>query len=220
MRRRTRTFFRRFARTGYWFTLLVCAAVAVGSVVIWVRSQFVSDDLYCSLDRHEPGPTTDTVRWKLRSVDLWTTRARSGSVRIRLLNLQAVINAKSYRDRHDGIDFTHISLPASTAIDEEQLGSGFDVAGFGVRVEKHSPKNSTDRRLYLELPDWSITVSSGVLMIILLRRWRRQRMPQRQGLCKRCGYDLRASTVKCPECGLPISPSVTAGKSGATELPA
>jgi hypothetical protein len=41
----------------------------------------------------------------------------------------------------------------------------------------------------------SILVTLGVLPPILLRRRRRP------GFCRECGYDLRASPERCPECG-------------------
>ena len=37
--------------------------------------------------------------------------------------------------------------------------------------------------------------------ILMLRR---RRIARRIGLCRNCGYDLRASTERCPECGRPI----------------
>jgi hypothetical protein len=52
-------------------------------------------------------------------------------------------------------------------------------------------------------PDWMLLILLGLAPGIWLLRYRsrRARRRQRLGLCRACGYDLRASPLGCPECG-------------------
>jgi hypothetical protein len=57
---------------------------------------------------------------------------------------------------------------------------------------------------YVTIPYWSLLASSGLLPALWLRRRRREwRSAARAlaGSCTSCGYDLRATPGRCPECG-------------------
>ncbi len=51
-----------------------------------------------------------------------------------------------------------------------------------------------------------VAASIGALIwsIAMVRAWRRDLHRHQNGLCMRCGYDLRANKERCPECGEPI----------------
>ena len=63
----------------------------------------------------------------------------------------------------------------------------------------------------LVVPYWMITSVALLLPAVRLKAWRRDRRMRRRtarGLCPRCGYDLRATPQRCPECGVaPSAPS-------------
>ncbi|HEY2586873.1 MAG TPA: hypothetical protein VGI81_14100 [Tepidisphaeraceae bacterium] len=46
--------------------------------------------------------------------------------------------------------------------------------------------------------------AAATVLAVLLIRFRRRLIRPRTGLCRKCGYDLRASKELCPECGTPI----------------
>ncbi len=67
--------------------------------------------------------------------------------------------------------------------------------------------------LNVAIPFWMLLVASGGLPLACLvwrRRSRLMALRREAGLCVTCGYDLRASGERCPECGAEISAQVAA----------
>ena len=62
----------------------------------------------------------------------------------------------------------------------------------------------TTRHRLIVVPYWAPTAAFAILPAIGVWEWRgrrRQRWRKRMGLCVACGYDLRATPERCPECG-------------------
>lgn len=59
----------------------------------------------------------------------------------------------------------------------------------------------------IAIPSWSAFAVTAVGPAIWIRNRRRSRRTKDDGIyCTNCGYDLRASNDRCPECGEPIPP--------------
>ena len=65
--------------------------------------------------------------------------------------------------------------------------------------------------LYI-IPYWAVMIVSAVAPSLIVRNYirrLRQNKRARSGLCRRCGYDLRATRERCPECGMAIKEVIT-----------
>ena len=72
----------------------------------------------------------------------------------------------------------------------------------------------TDRLQIVRLPYWLLTIPTALLPgfrvgLWFWGRWKTKRR-SKLGLCLQCGYDLRASPERCPECGTPNPKTLTA----------
>jgi len=75
---------------------------------------------------------------------------------------------------------------------------GFAAAAWDAAyVQQQSP----NRVRLAVLPDWFLIVMLAIFP--LSRLWRQSRQRHRH-VCRECGYDLRATPDKCPECDTPV----------------
>jgi len=172
---------------------LVSAALLVATCVLWVRSYFGVDALFCRSE-------TDQIVFC----------AGGGQ-----FALQDIENYPSYSSLKQGWQTRRD--PGSRAV-RDQLFWNRSVSGGGNPFVK---KPSNPYRLgfwwgTLLNPDpampgdfvvigyiWPLSVPWGILPLLWLwrfRHWLRDRRRE-HGLCPACGYDLRATPDRCPECG-------------------
>jgi hypothetical protein len=94
---------------------------------------------------------------------------------------------------YTGSDVAAYKLPAPT----------FELAGFRIQRSISVDYVWTDGRIYV-IPWWFLTMLWAIMPAVWLRaRLHRRRRFQRvqRGLCPSCGYDMRQTPQRCPECG-------------------
>jgi hypothetical protein len=181
-------------------SLLVCAAAAG----LWVRSHFVGDSWVLSAGR---GTGTTTAPWG--QVETWRTQyaIHSGAGRLQ------VIRSDRQVDRLEPAG--HATLPPGQVIGNYGPGltrsdRWLDTMGFGYfRRDKQYYVAAPTRGSYwgfrvVTLPHWSIIAAGAALPLLWLvarLRDRRRRLRGERNQCPACGYDLRATPGRCPECG-------------------
>jgi hypothetical protein len=74
----------------------------------------------------------------------------------------------------------------------------------GRRAAGYAQPGATVRMLHV--PFWAIVLVTAILPLLALRRSQRRRQRRLTGLCVECGYDMRATPERCPECGWSAEP--------------
>jgi hypothetical protein len=79
----------------------------------------------------------------------------------------------------------------------EEGESDVQLAGFGYKHEE----NADSQYQRVILPHWALMTALAAAPLLVLWRSLRRRRRRSLGLCVICGYDLRATPGRCPECG-------------------
>ena len=175
-------------------SLLLFVAVAA----LWVRSYLVSDDFDGVFVAHDGLPAEEDPpdpASHLYEID-WYVFADSGRLYVsryaygkEARGMQSPARLKTgwrYRRRPPA----HYTLYEKSAL--RWIGAGFSSHGDG------TPRTTSS--WHVAVPFWLIAGAFAVLPAArAVARLRRRR--HRVGLCPRCGYDLRATPGRCPECG-------------------
>lgn len=76
---------------------------------------------------------------------------------------------------------------------------------------------TTSDAVNVVVPAWSAALATGLLPAVWITHRIRERRRRRIGCCRACGYDLRATPDRCPECGAVPATPVAAQHANAVE---
>lgn len=97
--------------------------------------------------------------------------------------------------------FEHVSFSPSPKMKDYESPGMTPHLGFGFGM-------GDDRTRYpvrqLLLPTWAIALTALLVPLWPITAWRRRVKRLQSNQCLVCGYDLRASPTRCPECGTTV----------------
>ena len=185
----------------------------MATCVIWVRSYFIGEYFYRDvvITQHE------VRNYNQRAIEI-----AAGALTLIYWNerdTSDVWEAHNYgetnftnRTEHHSYTTTSVKYPYASdpfhGVTGPASGETFRMAGFQWAFYQEPPDSryrvlESHARFYVT-PLWAIALVTGTMPLVVGLKWRRRRRAaarQLKGLCASCGYDLRATPDRCPECG-------------------
>jgi hypothetical protein len=180
--------------------LLTCLSLA--AVPLWLAVCVAWVTSYATARRWVSGSHPGVV-WEVRSARGWVSVERNEVLfwpRFRDGNLWAMRADERYRPGGENPGGIYFFRDESTF---RRRLPGEERPGPLPEVEKRLPKQtwSYQSRVGLAYPLLCVVTATPPLVWLWRRRSRTQRRRLAAGLCTGCGYDLRATPGRCPECG-------------------
>jgi hypothetical protein len=156
---------------------------------IWIRSHFALDEISFIWDGQNPGNG--------RSLLFQTDR---GGFQISWGKHTASPRPfdGSYWPQISGEHFSLNGQPFSSVTSDARWLS---IQHLPINLAANSPMNEDITSVFG--PIWFLVLLAAILPAVWLVLAVRRRSRGTPGFCRKCGYDLRASPERCPECGTP-----------------
>jgi hypothetical protein len=197
---------KRFLRNSIAGLCILLLLFSFATLLTWVRSNWMADTIDWGGWRIEPNsnPRADVtmrenngfLRTQKGYLTLWrrTQEIEVALPAARLLERQSPRTGPTWHSFEAGnreILFSSSDAPRNL----------WERAGFYFR--SRTGRSSTTIYYDAAMPLWVITVVSAIPRVVWLARRRIRQHHRRLGMnvCIKCGYDLRASPDRCPECG-------------------
>jgi hypothetical protein len=181
-------------------SLLLCVAVCV----LWVRSYWHRDSLYRA--EMSPGGLAWTSKtFRSSSGMIWAEIFRGSFLdrSVALYEWQTLQRFRKQAARRDGDSatwrpgtWTYSDVVPRPAVTPEE--------SFGIHYVGRRDQIAPGFVHFLfraGIPHGLVAALAMILPAVRTGSWLRRRHRHRAGLCPQCGYDLRATPGRCPECG-------------------
>jgi hypothetical protein len=198
-----------FQREGRLLLGGLCSALSYtllsALLVLWTRSYFVTEEIGSWTRSVENGWLVQRCNGVFSSQGVLSL-VRSSRVEIVNSFLQAHGSTVPFDKRGYIYDAPRWPFAARGEIVSPGLSFNWRIGG-DVQMNPGAPPWQ-DSKTYFRTPYWFLVSLLAFLPIRRLwkqiRVWRWRRRNELCVMCPNCGYDLRASTDRCPECGRPI----------------
>ena len=176
---------------------LLSVLLLTGSIAFWIRSTKMADEiLYQSY-----GPNNHWTEAYISSA-----RSQIYFLHLRQESFGYGVSGHSGYQYHpyqaDHYIFYSCEVPTFKGI---RFQSGPIAVCIGLDESKGNfdgcPVQTGQRIFMIRLPHYFVTLCSGIYLAIQIRKRHRRKKRIQNGHCEKCGYDLRATPERCPECG-------------------
>jgi hypothetical protein len=170
---------KRFCRWILNAIAIVCFIAFLAVVALWVRSRPPYDGEWIHLEH--------TYQYKSGLLDAGSAR---GAVGIALWG--AVYSQPDFLDHSiDGFWYAR----------DDAMFPQNSFHGFFCHWRLDNTPGFREAEIFISVPDWLVLIIVGAYPGWRLFRYLSRRRRYQDGMCPSCGYDLRATPDRCPECG-------------------
>jgi hypothetical protein len=196
-----------------------CVVLAIITAWLWIHSSFESDEGLTNCN------TLVLRRWGI-AVGSWRGRIAFGHMDNPLYkywnyssfpdNLRIFGGFIEYQAVDDGQSSWDFDFDSK--LGSHELGTAWRLAGFAFtshttphdldipRDATHSTTTISVGTVCFAIPDYLIVALLLIYPAMWFRRKRTIARRFKEGLCVKCGYDLRGGHTACPECGAQVGP--------------